>query len=267
MKVLSIQRRESIRAMLLEKESITINEVVEKFHISVETARRDFDFLSEEGFLNKVYGGATLKKRTSALPSRELMGGTFSEGKARLAKRAVRFMKTGDTIFLDNSDTVFHMCDGLMEMNITVLTNSLAVLERLSKSKTIQLIAIGGRYDASADAFLGPTATDCLRQFQVDRAFFSCKSFDMYRGLGTADERLADMKKTVIQCAEQKCLLADHSKFGKPSFAHLCDFDMIDNLFTDEIVSDEWRDFLERHDVTIFECPETGEISKAENFY
>ena len=37
MRLLLVQRREAIRAMLLEKENITINEVMEKFHISVET--------------------------------------------------------------------------------------------------------------------------------------------------------------------------------------------------------------------------------------
>ena len=258
MKMLSVQRREAIRVMLLEKESISINEVMEKFQISVETARRDFDALAEEGFLNKVYGGATLKKRTSALPAKKLLDSAFSEGKSRIAKRAVRFMKSGDTIFLDNSDTVFHMCEGLMNMNITVLTNSLAVINYLSKSKTIHLICVGGRYDVNEESFLGPTSSDYLRRFQVDRAFFSCKSFDMERGIGAADERVADMKKTIIQCAEQTCMLADHSKFGKVSFAHFCDFDQIDILFTDEVVSEEWRTFFERNNVRLFECPKDG---------
>ena len=267
MKMLSVQRREAIRAMLLEKESITISEVMEKFQISVETARRDFDALADEGFLNKVYGGATLKKRTSALPPKELLNSTFSEGKTRIARRAVRFMKAGDTIFLDNSNTVFHMCEGLLNMDITVLTNSLAVINYLSKSKTINLICVGGRYDANEESFLGPTASEYLRRFQVDRAFFSCKSFDMARGLGVSDERVADMKKTIIQCAEQTCLLADHSKFGKVSFAHFCDFEDVDNLFTDELVTDDWRDYLERHNVILFECPESGEIQPEENYY
>ena len=68
MKLLTVQRRESIKAMLLEKESITVREVMETYDVSVETVRRDFDALAEEGFLNKIYGGATLKKRTSYVP-------------------------------------------------------------------------------------------------------------------------------------------------------------------------------------------------------
>ena len=106
MKLLTVQRRESIKAMLLEKESITVREVMETYDVSVETVRRDFDALAGEGFLNKIYGGATLKKRTSYVP-RELSDQIFSEEKERVAARAVRFMKPGDTIFMDHSNYVF----------------------------------------------------------------------------------------------------------------------------------------------------------------
>ena len=74
---------------------------------------------------------------------------------------------------------------------------------------------------------MGPTASGFLQQFQVDRAFFSCKSFDMKRGLSVADERVADMLRTVIACADQPCLLAEHSMFGKASFAWFGSFDDI----------------------------------------
>lgn len=137
------------------------------------------------------------------------------------------------------------MCKGLLALNMefTVLTNSLRVLNELSKSPKIHLIAVGGRYDKNEQAFLGPTASNYLRQFQVDRAFFSCKSFDDKRGLSVADERVADMLRTVIDCAEQPCLLAEHSMFGKASFAWFGSFDDLCYVFTDQKVDDNWRDF------------------------
>ncbi len=255
MKLLTVQRRDGIKAMLLEKENVTIREVMEHFDVSVETVRRDFDALAEEGFLNKVYGGATLKKRTSSVP-RELVDRTFSEEKERVAARAVRFMKPGDTIFMDHSSYVFRMCKGLMALNmeLTVLTNSLRVLNELSKCPKIHLIAVGGRYDENEQAFLGPTASGYLQQFQVDRAFFSCKSFDTKRGLSVADERVADMLRTVIKCAEQPCLLAEHSMFGKASFAWFGSFDDVCYVFTDQKVDSSWREFFAKKHVRLFEC-------------
>ena len=254
MRLLAVQRRDKIKAMLLEKESIAISEIMSVFHISVETARRDLDILENEGFLDKIYGGATLKKRTKVLPPKPMLTQAFANGKKRVADRAVQFMKQGDTIFLDNSSAVFYMCPGLMNLDITVLTNSLAVINTLSKSKSVKLIGVGGRYEAEEEAFLGPTAIANLKKYQVDRAFFSCKSFDMIRGAMTSNELLADMKRTAIQCAQQACMLVDHSKFDKVSFIHLCNMQEVDRLFTDEPINEEWKKFFDKSGTKVYEC-------------
>lgn len=266
LKYLVIQRRNALKALLIEKESVTINEVAEKFGISIETVRRDFDALAEEGFLNKIYGGATRRKRTSAPLSLDLLNSTFSAEKARIAARAVRFIKNGDTVFLDSSDTVFRMCEGLMTKEITVLTNSLRVLEKLSASHTIRLICIGGRYFPQQEEFRGVIALDTIRQFQVDRAFITCCSFDFNHGIGTVDEEQAVFKKTIIAHAVQVNLLADHSRFARTSFAKFADFEDITNLFTDARISPQWKEFFEEKGITCYEClgNDTPEASPAD---
>ncbi|MFR8976712.1 MAG: DeoR family transcriptional regulator [Christensenellales bacterium] len=172
MKLLTVQRRESIKAMLLEKESITVREVMETYDVSVETVRRDFDALAGEGFLNKIYGGATLKKRTSYVP-RELSDQIFSEEKERVAARAVRFMKPGDTIY-GSFQLCFSDVQGAYgaEYGVHGAHQFAQVLNELSKCPKIRLIAVGGRVLPQTAGLLGPTASGFLQQFQVDRAFF-----------------------------------------------------------------------------------------------
>ena len=254
MKYLVIQRRNAIKALLMEKGSVTINEVVDRFGISIETVRRDFDALADEGFLNKIYGGATLRKRTSASAPIDLLNNTFSEGKNRIAARAVRFVKNGDTLFLDSSDTMLRMCPGLMNKEVTVLTNSLKVIEKLSESRSVRLISIGGLYYPEQQEFRGPVALDTIRQFQMDRAFITCRSFDFHHGIATTDEDQAYFKKTVLAHAVQVNLLADHSRFGRVSFAKFADFEDISNIFTDECISPEWKEFFESKSVSYYEC-------------
>lgn len=267
MKLLVVQRRDAIKAMLLEKESVSINEVIDRFGISVETARRDFDALADEGFLNKIYGGATLKNRTAVQPSAELISHTFSDGKRRIANRAARFLKQGDTIFMDSSDTVFHLCEFIMDMDITVLTNSLQVINTLSNSRTVKLIAVGGRFMQTQNAFLGPTARDYMKNFLVDRAFITSKSIDINRGLGSSDDGVADIKKTVIECAAEVCLMVDHSKFSKLSFAKFASLKDIDVLFTDELLTEEWKAALSENGIRYFECPASGDVQKEAIYY
>lgn len=256
MKYLVIQRRNAIKALLVEKGSVTINEIVDQFGVSIETVRRDFDALHEEGFLNKIYGGAALRRRTSTSLSEDLLRSTFLPEKTRIAARAAQFVKNHDTIFLDSSDTVFHMCSALMEKEITVLTNSFRVIEKLSASQSIRLIGIGGLYCSSRAEFTGAVALSTLQQFQFDRVFITCRSFDFQHGLGTTDEEQALFKKTVITHAQQVNLLADHSRFDRVSFVRFADFEDIHNIFTDHLLSQEWKDFFDYKSVSYYECPE-----------
>ena len=57
--MLSFQRRAEIKNLLLREKTITVSVVAEKFGVSDETIRRDLNVLSDEGFCNKTYGGAS----------------------------------------------------------------------------------------------------------------------------------------------------------------------------------------------------------------
>ena len=53
-------RLQALREYILKNHKVEITDVAEKMQVSVETVRRDFGVLEEEGFLKKVYGGAEL---------------------------------------------------------------------------------------------------------------------------------------------------------------------------------------------------------------
>ena len=62
------------------------------------------------------------------------------------------------------------------------------------------------------------------------------------------------MLRTVIACADQPCLLAEHSMFGKASFAWFGSFDDIRYVFTDRKIDDNWRNYFSRKHVRLYEC-------------
>lgn len=49
-------------------------------------------------------------------------------------------------------------------------------------------------------------------------------------------------------------LVADFSKFDKTSFIHITDFDAITGLVTDRKLSSQWVDFLNSHNVAVYEA-------------
>lgn len=52
------ERRIQITEMLNRRSSITVNELTDTFRVSLETIRRDLEYLEKQGALKRVHGGA-----------------------------------------------------------------------------------------------------------------------------------------------------------------------------------------------------------------
>ena len=54
--------------LITRQRTVTNAELMERFGVSIETVRRDLDYLEQQGVLRKVYGGAALNVSLSAEP-------------------------------------------------------------------------------------------------------------------------------------------------------------------------------------------------------
>ncbi|MEG1993228.1 MAG: DeoR/GlpR family DNA-binding transcription regulator [Acetivibrio sp.] len=239
------ERREQIKTILLEKKNATVAELAEYFEISTETIRRDFEALEKEGFLIKSYGGATLMMRKSISYSQKMKSGIMTDTKKRIAVSAAKLIKPNDCIFLDHSTTVYEMCDEIAHLPLTVMTNSLVVMNRFSGCDNIKLTIPGGNFSPMYQAFFGLEAVGYLQRHCVDKAFFSCKTLDIGRGLNDSEEMVADMRKNIVENSGFSCLMADNTKFNKTAFVQTCKFSGIDCIATDQEPEDAWTNFLE----------------------
>jgi DeoR/GlpR family transcriptional regulator of sugar metabolism len=254
--VLSIQRREAIKSILLEKKSVTVTEIAERFEVSTETVRRDFKILMGDGYLEKTYGGAVLTMQVSYTASEQMKSGIMVEIKRRLAKKAVEFICPHDSIFLDHSTTVFELCKEIENIPLTVMTNSLSVMNCLAGNPQIKLVVLGGNFDIKNHALFGMEAVDFLERHYLDKVFFSCRAVNMLQGLSDSDEQVAALRRMIISRGEKKILIADHSKFGQSSFLSIADLGQIDYCITDEKLNETWHSFFGDKGVNIIECVE-----------
>ncbi len=238
--MISAERREQIKMILLQKKSVTVAEVAQTFDVSTETVRRDFEALAAEGFLIKSYGGATLAVRKNMTVSQKLKSGIMIESKRRMAKEAAKLVHPNDCIFLDHSTTVYEMCDELAGLPLTVMTNSLAVMNRMSEQPNIKLVIPGGNFDVKNQAFFGLEAVQYLKRHSFDKAFLSCRTLDIRRGLGDAEEMVADMRRNIIDSSDFNCLLIDSTKLGRSAFVQTCNYDHVHVLITDKKLDDTW---------------------------
>lgn len=241
--MLAAVRQEQIKNMVLNDKVVSVVKLSELFSVTEETIRRDLNVLEEEGILIRKHGGAIIANKVLSGVNNNTLEKVFVENKHKIAVQCKRFIKNGDCLFFDSSTTAYHVCKEIADMKLTVLTNSLSVMNLFSDKEHITLIGAGGTLSKSRNCFIGRNAVNFLRSYHVDKAFFSCRSISMEEGITESNDDVAETKQVVIKRANQVFLIADHSKFNKVSFTQICDFDDIDDIITDRPLPGEWQQF------------------------
>lgn len=63
------ERRIQITEMLNRRSSVTVNELTHTFRVSLETIRRDLEYLEKQGALKRVHGGAVTVHKMRIIPA------------------------------------------------------------------------------------------------------------------------------------------------------------------------------------------------------
>ncbi|EOX4280374.1 DeoR/GlpR family DNA-binding transcription regulator [Vibrio natriegens] len=227
LKQLRIRR---IAEMAEENGTVMISELIAEFGISKETARRDINALVERRILTRTYGGAIFANRilsfdepasvtqvtseasTVSSPSFNDKKGRNIQEKMLLAKRCLPYIKKHDLILLDGGSSSWFLARQLPDMAITVVTNSLEIIQVLAVKSSITTICLGGEYQSEHGAFMGPLVDVALAEFKFDKLFLSCDSLSLSFGLKDKTKATANLKQSMIAASRQVFLIADQSK-------------------------------------------------------
>lgn len=252
--MLPIARKNKIKEMIIEKKSVTVSDLTNLFNVTEETIRRDLKQLEEEGILTRTYGGAYISEGVQNDVNINLREHIHVEGKRKIAAKCLSMIKSGDSIFLDASTTSLVIASMLEDRKLTVVTNSLKVINTLVDKPNINIVVIGGTLSPSSQSNVGRSSEYTMKHYFFDTAFISCRSVSMQHGITDSNEQQAGIRKLAAEHANKVYLIADYTKFDKTSFARICDFDQINSVVVDEKLSMEWKQFLEEQNISLFEC-------------
>jgi len=233
--MLAEERRFRIREILSMRRTITASELCEKLEVTAVTIRRDLAALEAQGVLVRSHGGAISRmSSTNFQPAYETLLRSHSEEKEAIARQAERLILDGDTVFLENSTTVFELAHQLAQRNrLTVVTNSPTIVCELQRSSGVSVLCTGG--DLQKDTFYlsGEWAHRALSEIRLDKAVMGVSAIDPAYGISTSRQAEAQIKKMIAKAAKTRIALADNSKFGKQAFAYVGPVTDIDVLVTD----------------------------------
>lgn len=250
--MLPVRRKAKIKDIILEKKSVIVSELAKEFTVTEETIRRDLKTLEDEGVLIRTYGGAFIQEGVQNEVNLTIRESAYVNSKTRIAEGATKLIRNGDSIFLDSSTTALFIAKAIMNMRLTVMTNSLKVINLLTDSSDIRLLSVGGVYDPANMAFIGRTTLQSLDQYYVDKSFISCRSLCIDNGITDSNDNNADIRKKIIERSNKTYLIADYSKFDKTSFIKICDFDSVDGIISDKALTKAWEQTLQTNNVEYY---------------
>ena len=135
--------------------------------------------------------------------------------------------------------------------NITVITNSIRIIDELAGNENIKLISVGGKVSTN-QSFVGTISEDIIKEyFFASKVFFSSKGVTEDVGILESNELECGIKQRMIENSAKKYYLCDKSKIGKVGFVKLCGFDKINSIITDAELDNSFKAKLDELKVKI----------------
>jgi DeoR/GlpR family transcriptional regulator of sugar metabolism len=207
-------RQVNILEVVASTGAATTRELSAQFGVSEMTVRRDLQTLEDKGLVRRIRGGATVPSSPWERSFRERLGMRLSQKRA-IGRVASALVNDGDTIVLDAGTTTLEIARELTNRaELTVITNSVRVLEALAGSPQIRVIATGGSLKHRELALVGPVAQRMLTEMRADLAFISAAGVVPTDGPMDYEDTEVAVKRAMIGTAAKRYIVADSSKFG-----------------------------------------------------
>ena len=231
--MIKTERQNRIMELLEIRKYCTVDFLAKTLFVAPITIRRDLSSLEAAGLLTRCYGGASIPEYQNREVPFDLRERTNSSVKAQLGQRAATLLKDGDTIFMDASSTVRHIIDYITpEQNLTIITNSMKLMEKL-KEKHIRCYLTGGMLLENSYALIGNVAENTISGMYADIFFFSTQGITEEGVITDYSEAETRLRLKMLEHAKRSVYLFDSSKLGKRFLFKVCDANQVDDFITD----------------------------------
>ncbi|MGY0694346.1 DeoR/GlpR family DNA-binding transcription regulator [Virgibacillus sp. FSP13] len=235
--MLTTERYEMILQLLREKQTITLQDIIDATSASESTIRRDLTELESQQKLERIHGGATLTERKLQEYSISEKSSKNLQDKITIATYAAELVEEGDCIFLDAGTTTLQIIPFLQNKDAVVVTNGPTHLDSLMKHG-ITTYLTGGFVKSKTSALIGQQAVQSLQNYRFDRCFLGVNGFHPEYGYTTPDPEEAHVKQVASSLAKEVYVLADYTKLNKVSFAKIINLNAAE-LITNSIEQQE----------------------------
>ena len=159
---------------------------------------------------------------------------TNTARKAAIARAALDLVAGESALLLDNGSTAESFARELGTLPpLTVMTSGLMVAQAALAHDRHNVIVTGGTVRRASMCMTGRLVQEAVRGMQFDTFVMGADSISVDRGISTFLEDEAENTRILMQAARRTIVLADGSKFDKPSLHRICAVDAVAMIVTD----------------------------------
>jgi DeoR/GlpR family transcriptional regulator of sugar metabolism len=229
-----LARRQLIAETVMAEGTVRIEDLTERFGISLMTAHRDLDELVGKGLLSKTRGIVSAAPTSLVEASDVYRSSRQSAEKHAIAQVAASYLEPGQAVFFDDSTTVLQLVPYLStKVPLTAITNSITLMNELKGMRDLTLLGLGGQFHNWCNAFMGPVTTAEIRKLRADRVFLSMSAITDGMVFHQSPE-MVETKRAMFDSAAMRILLADHTKFERRALHAMCSLDAFDVVIVDD---------------------------------
>jgi DeoR/GlpR family transcriptional regulator of sugar metabolism len=247
-----VERKERIRQYIDGKIHVTVPTLCRMFEVSEATVRRDLDELEREKLIRRTHGGASPlapRARESLVGRRRLQQ---NREKDAIARAAAELIADGETIFLGSGSSVLAIAPYLKQRKeLTVITNSLPIINELVEAEGVKVIVVGGWLRKSELSMLGHIAEKSLEELRADKVIVGSEAIHLEHGLTNSYLPETRTDRAIVKLTSRIVLLADHTKFNRTKTAFWAPLDVVDTVVCDAGVPETDLDALRAKGLSI----------------
>lgn len=228
-----LDRHAEIVELARTEGAVEVEDLAQRFEVSVQTIRKDLNELCARGALKRVHGGAVYPSSRENVEY-EARRRIASEQKDAIGQAAAQLIPEGAAVFVNIGTTTESVARALAQRSsLMVITNNINVANRLRIFPGFEVVIAGGVVRASDGGIVGEAAVDFFRQFRADYAVIGASAMDEEGSLFDYDFREVKVAQAIIANARHVILVADSTKFERTAPVRIARLDIIGTFVTD----------------------------------
>ncbi|GLR67774.1 DeoR family transcriptional regulator [Acidocella aquatica] len=227
------ERQSRIIAELRATPSLRVNMLSERLRVSTETVRRDLAELDDAGLISRTYGGAM--RSVPFEPAISVREGLMIAERESIAQAAVQLVERNDILMIGGGATTLHVARRLSVAfnDLTVITHAFSIAAAIAANPTHKVLMLPGQFEGREGLIHGPETIDALQRFHANKAFLGASGLTA-EGPNDAGIGPGLTYGTMMRRAAHSIIVADHSKFEKPSLTVYGRWSAATTLVTDQ---------------------------------